>query len=703
MIKNNKKKKITDSTKDFKFDVKTELLTQAPLMERLSNFRILPVTVVAFIAIVSSLVISAKYASDLDTNRQKIAHIAALKQLSERIEKSALQARLASPGAFEELQASEKSIDQLLQVLKNGGKINNTNTEIDAMDTNLVQFDKVLREWKENKPLLDALIAQGDHLKSLKKNVDKEMQNIQALTDASSAFQKRALIIDPKDIEYSQELLLLSYRIEQGLNNLFGGETFSLENGYSLVKDMRTFNSILQMFENGSYVYGVQRVTDPELLARLNVVKATYAPFNSLIEPIVSQVSTLNNAKDVALQVSNASRDLVETSGELDSRFTDLINWLNWYRLLSLALMVIGVLSLSLLVMVFYEKDKRSRRLGKALSKNQNNQEAVNMLLSQMEPMDNGDFGKRVYVADKFVTQIANKIDKTREIFSDIVKQIKTTSFQISQTADSTDNNSKKLLEVSNKQAQQMNTLAEKLGAVAAEMDEVAQTTWLAQEDANETKEASQHGENLVFQSIEKMNEIKHNIQESSKKIKKSSESAQAITEVTGLIRTITKKIEIIAVNAAIKAAAAGDAGREFTVVAQEVQRLAFDSKQATQNVLEMIKDVQSDIGAAVASMEITTQEVVEGAKMTENAGQALKSIELLSTQVAEKIAQASEKIEEKSQDMVKMSMEVKELQETTQESQHIIDVTAHQVDALKKISTKMSETVYAYKVDDKH
>lgn len=689
-------------TKDIKFDIKTNELSQNTLLEKLTDFRVLPVAILAVVVIVGSFYASWKHGYELDKNRQKIAHIATLRQLSERIEKSALQARSGSALAFNELRYSENNIDSLLKVLQNGGKIKESDNEIDQMIPEFsLQFNKVTSEWNQNKSLIDALIAQEKNIVNLKTQVTLQLREIQNVIDASSAFQKQIeKMNNTTDNRYAQELVLLSNRINQGLTNLFSGESFSLENGYILVKDLRVFANIIDMFENGSEVYGVTKITEPALLPFLQDLKNKFAPMSGLSQNIVGQVATLNNAKDVALQVSNASKNIVATAGELDSSFTDRLNNSTYYKLASQLLVAFGIILFLLIALVFYEKEKKAKRLGKIMSKNQNNQEAVNLLLQQIEPMDNGDFTKDVHISDKFVMQIANQIDKTRKIFANIVKQLKESSSFISQNAESTDNSSKQLLEVFNKLSEQLSDSIAKIGNITAEMDEVAQKTWFAQEESEQSRLASQEGDRLVSASIDKMNIIRENIQESAKKIKKSSESAQAISEVTSLLQNITKKIEILAVNAAIRAASSGEAGKEFTVVAQEVQRLAFDSKKSTKEIQELIKEVQIDISVAVDSMEKTTIEVVEGAKLTNDAGKSLKRIEELSQEVANKIAEASTKLEAKSEDMTKVSLEMQELQETTVQSKDIINVTASKVEEMKKTSNTLAQTVSIYKVE---
>jgi twitching motility protein PilJ len=688
-------------TKTDSLGVNTEIAEKAGF-DKISKIKVVPVGIFTFIALLGAILTYVNYSIDLDKNRQKVAHIADLRQLGERIEKSALLARNADKTAFDELNTSEKQIDKLLNVLENGGKVSSENTEIGPIEPQFAtQFHKVTSEWKANKPLIDTLVGQEGNLTDLRQKVDVVRQSTQDLIDATAAFQKVLQAENnAKASQNAQELLLLSNRINQGVTDLFSGESFSLEKGYSLVKDLKTFNLLVTGLRMGNSTYDISALTDTNALNALNVVENNFSGFKALTGQITSQVGTLYNAKDVALQVSKSSHDIVKTAEDLNSAFTEEAGSLSVYRLISIVLFVLSLAGMGLLALVFYERSIQAFRFAKVLGKNQANEMAVNMLLEQMRPLDEGNFTRRVFVDDKFVSPIAEKVDNTREILGSVVRKIKQTAESIFSAADNTEQTSQKLLEVSSAQYQQLGNTIVKLGRITSEMDEVSQTTWLAQEDSNQSKQASQSGEKLVRESIAKMDEIRGTIQESSKKIKKSSESAQAINEVTGLIQDITKQIEVLALNAAIQAASSGESGREFTVVAQEVQRLAFDSKEATNQIFELVKEVQQDIAGAVSSMEKTTQEVVEGAKLTDSAGQALKKIEELSELAANRVMEASSKLEEKSAEMANMSLEMQELQNVTEQSQQIVKDTAEQVESLKTISEEMNASVHGYQVE---
>lgn len=365
----------------------------------------------------------------------------------------------------------------------------------------------------------------------------------------------------------------------------------------------------------------------------------------------------------------------------------------------SQTLLALGILCGMLIAVIFSRRQRQTQILAKELERNQVNENALVELLESIKPLDNGDFTKPITAEDKFLSQIANRIDNTRQQFKEIASLIKSNSEGIMMAAESTENSSTELMDISNKQVTKLDSTIEIVNNITNAMDEIAQIAWIAQEEANKSAERSEAGDELVNQSVQKMGEIRDTIQESAKKIKKLGESAQSITEVTSLIKDITKQINILALNAAIQAASSGEGGREFTIVAQEVQRLADDSEEATQKIEELISEIQSDTAIAIASMEKTTQEVVIGAKLTEEAGKSLQEINNLSKTTSEQIRGVSEKLEEKSQEMAQATFEMRELQKVSDESKEAVNTTSIQVEALRDISDELKITVERFKV----
>jgi twitching motility protein PilJ len=159
---------------------------------------------------------------------------------------------------------------------------------------------------------------------------------------------------------------------------------------------------------------------------------------------------------------------------------------------------------------------------------------------------------------------------------------------------------------------------------------------------ARQSLAAAGKGTRAVQNSIKGMDEIRGQIQETSKRIKRLGESSQEIGEIVELISDITEQTNVLALNAAIQAASAGDAGRGFTVVAEEVQRLAERSGEATKQIAAIVKTIQGDTQGAISAMEESTRGVVEEAKLSDAAGRALAEIGAVSQNLAELIERIS-------------------------------------------------------------
>lgn len=666
-----------------------------------TKIKVLPVGIISFAALLTAIGFYINYTVELDKNRQEVAHIADLRQLSERVEKNSNLIKTADREAFNELADSKIKIEKIMKVLNDGGKIEPQNTEIDPInEIYRDKFTEVQKDWTNNRLFIDALLLHKEDLINLKKTVSNALNNSQTLN--SNVLSLQRLLKGNNQLEIlGQELYILRIRIDQNLSNLFSGETFSLATGYELIKDLRLFDKNIDIILNGDINLGIERATNPEIINTAIQIKKVFIPYNNTIIPLLGQIDNLNATKDVSKIVAKTANKIAATAEYLNKSFVVQVDSLNGKRTLAIIFFTLSLSGFALLAFVFYEKSLQALRFAKVLEKNQTNETAVNLLIEQMKPLDNGDFTKHIYVEDKFVLPIAEKIDNTRAIFGDIVRKIKASANAVQSSADKTDKSSQELLTVSIEQYEKLEKFINKITQITSEMDEVAQVTWIAQEESNQSREASLEGGSLVQESISKMIEIRNTIQDSSKKIKKSSESAQAITEVTGLIRSITRQIEVLALNAAIQAVSSGESGREFTVVAQEVQRLALDSKEASDKILMLVQEVQEDIRGAVSSMEKTTQEVIEGTKLNDSAGKALSKIEALSQRVKEKVIEASQKLDEKSAEMATVSLQMKEVQIITQKNTDIVKQTVNQVIALNQVSKELEGSIHGFKVDD--
>jgi twitching motility protein PilJ len=197
------------------------------------------------------------------------------------------------------------------------------------------------------------------------------------------------------------------------------------------------------------------------------------------------------------------------------------------------------------------------------------------------------------------------------------------------------------------------------------------------------------------------MDGIREQIQETSKRIKRLGESSQEIGNIVELIEDIADQTNILALNAAMQAAMAGESGRGFAVVADEVQRLAERSANATKQIDALVKTIQADTNEAVSSMEASTTGVVNGARLAEDAGEALQRIEQVSKEIAGATQTIATQLQAQSQqaDSINGSMDV--IQKITSQTTEGTEQTTQSIETLAQMSEQLRQTVARFKLPD--
>jgi twitching motility protein PilJ len=207
------------------------------------------------------------------------------------------------------------------------------------------------------------------------------------------------------------------------------------------------------------------------------------------------------------------------------------------------------------------------------------------------------------------------------------------------------------------------------------------------------------NGAEVVQSTISGMDNIREQIQESSKRIKRLGESSQEIGDIVSLINDIADQTNILALNAAIQASMAGEAGRGFAVVADEVQRLAERSANATKQIEGLVKTIQNDTNEAVVSMEQTTAEVVNGAALAERAGVSLEEIESVSSNLAELIQNISNAARQQAASAGHISTTMNVIQEITVQTSQGTSDAADSIGELAEMAVELQDSVAGFKL----
>ena len=330
---------------------------------------------------------------------------------------------------------------------------------------------------------------------------------------------------------------------------------------------------------------------------------------------------------------------------------------------------------------------------------NKRNQEAILRLLNEMGNLADGDLTVQASVTEDVTGAIADSINFTIEELRTLVKGINSATDQVNKATMETQAISNRLFEASQRQNKEIQNASASVLTMAQSISEVAQNAAQSARVAQAQLSAAEKGGNAVQNQIAGMNEIRSQIQETSKRIKRLGESSLEIGEIVELISDITEQTNVLALNAAIQAASAGEAGRGFTVVAEEVQRLAERSAEATKQIEAIVKTIQADTQDAVAAMERSTVGVVEGAKLSDAAGQALTEIQRVSHELAELIGRISAQTQTQSSSVADVTRGMQGILKITEETTEGTKQTNVSIGQLTKLAAELRSSVAGFKV----
>ncbi len=427
---------------------------------------------------------------------------------------------------------------------------------------------------------------------------------------------------------------------------------------------------------------------------QLDKLNATWDQLRKLSNAVLAKTdATPESAEKLAAlgdEIIAVSRDVLEQHG-VGGQATI------WFALAFAS----GLLTLILIVFNGNKQAAEARQRASEIEEaNLRNQEAILTLLDEMGDLADGDLTVNAEVTESITGAIADSINYTIASLRELVEEINRATEQVNTATAQAQNTSNQLLQAAQKQSEQIQETGDAVEQMASSILEVSNNAGQAASVAQRSLQAATQGSQAVQNTISGMNEIRTQIQETSKRIKRLGESSQEIGEIVELISDITEQTNILALNAAIQAASAGEAGRGFTVVAEEVQRLAERSSEATKQISVIVKTIQTDTNNAVAAMENSTAGVVEGAKLSDAAGQALTEIESVTTSLAQLIEAISQSTAAQTEMAAKARVNMQEIQQITTQTTEGTRLTSQSIGQLSALAEELRASVAGFKVN---
>jgi methyl-accepting chemotaxis protein len=300
------------------------------------------------------------------------------------------------------------------------------------------------------------------------------------------------------------------------------------------------------------------------------------------------------------------------------------------------------------------------------------------------------DIGKLFAGFNKSVKNIGNLMVNV----TDVVEAVASASSQISSS-------SEEMAAGAQEQSAQTTDVAGSMEEMTKTILETTKNSSIAADAAKNAGSIAKEGGNVVSETIDGMNRIAEVVRKSAETVQALGKSSDQIGEIIQVIDDIADQTNLLALNAAIEAARAGEQGRGFAVVADEVRKLAERTTKATKEIASMIKQIQKDTVGAVQSMAEGTKEVERGKQLTDKAGESLKQIIKGADNVVDVITQVAAASEEQSSTSEEISKSIEAINNVTRESASGVQQVASAAEDLNRLTVKLQQLVASFKIDE--
>jgi twitching motility protein PilJ len=638
---------------------------------------------------------------------------------SQRIGKAAPNAVQGSAEGFRQLEESRKELNNDIRLMTRGGTYQGR--EIGEPRAELAPVVAAAsKQWSATDIAADTILT----LKSDLSGVDKTLRKLNTMSPDLLARTEEITALKLQRGGTGRELAalgglsMLTQRMSRGASEFLTAGGISSETAFQLGRDTTVFRSTVDGFLNGSAPLGIAAVRDADLREKFTALKGDFEEYQKLVTAILNKLDKFSAAKTAEQLIFNDNEALRQRLSVLQQAYRedqdslDLTFWLMVAGGL-LTLMTAAAIGRVLLMdshnrtrgadrrrqeaEAMRQQSQRQEEEAKAM--NDQNQAAILRLMNELQEVADGDLTVQATVSEDITGAIADSVNYTVEELRGLVGRVTATAEQVTKASTHAQTIASNLLQASQRQSREIQDASATVAKMANEITDVSRSASESADVARQSVAAAQQGSTAVENAIKGMHEIRDQIQDTSKRIKRLGESSQEIGEITELISDITEQTNVLALNAAIQAASAGEAGRGFSVVAEEVQRLAERSAEAAKQIGALVRTIQTDTHDAVAAMEKSTQGVVEGARLSDAAGTALNDISQVSNHLAELISGISLATGQQATSANGVANDIQHILTVTEQTQDGTQQTAQSIHKLSVLAQELKNSVARFRI----
>jgi twitching motility protein PilJ len=651
-----------------------------------------------FLCAALCVVLSARQSA---SEERQLALIGDVLMHTQRLAKAAPDAARGVPDEMDEMAESRDDVNSDLNLLRNGDSA-------DYMAPTGPQIAPFLRtlvdRWKSSYDAAGVIAAGRKSLigyGEAARRVNEVGPRLIELAESVAADKARRGA-GPRESADAERLVAQTQRLTKDASVGVSSQALTAEEASALGRDLQSLPDLAQSLLAGS---------EGETRNRLLELQRTYRELAASVAPAAAGPQALVEARNAQITISGEAEPLRFQSVDLARRYAAQRDTHGWYYAF---MTLFALLSLGCAVAIARRLLAESRERAQAADlgrieaqrleelakrRNDQNQAAILRLMNELQEVADGNLTVAATVTEDITGAIADSINYTVEELRALVGRINQTAELVSGASGQSREIATRLQGATEAQSREIRETGERVLSMASQIGDISAGASDSAKVARASLEAAERGQRAVYNQISGMNEIREQIQETSKRIKRLGESSQEIGEIVELIGDITEQTNVLALNAAIQAASAGDAGRGFAVVAEEVQRLADRSGEAAKQIGSLVRTIQTDTQDAVVAMERSTQGVVEGTRLSDAAGTALAEIGRVSRQLTELIERIAHSTSSQAQSAGNISRSIGHILEVTDQTSEGTRQTAQSIGQLATLARELKASVARFRV----
>jgi twitching motility protein PilJ len=310
-----------------------------------------------------------------------------------------------------------------------------------------------------------------------------------------------------------------------------------------------------------------------------------------------------------------------------------------------------------------------------------------------------GDFTKRGQVSEDALGNVVDAINYMTEELSYVLKDVQSATDSVNQGATDMFGTADEIAKNAQQQASEAQKARDEVQVITSSIRQMATTAGSSARAAERTLLASQEGRQAVTATLSEMQNIRREVQGVAKRVKGLSERSTEISEIVETISKIARQTNLLALNAALEASAAGDAGARFATVAAEVRSLAENTTSSVQRVSNLIKGVQDEVQEVLSGVETGNRQVEDGYRVAQQAGQRLEEIATIAQQTAQFAQEISSVTLEQVGRVEQVGQVVEQMAEISEESQQTVSQGREAAERLQALASQLSSNIARFRV----